>query len=289
MANNCNFNDPLYIHPSDTSSINLVNDQLIRVENYGIWSRAMLIALRAKKKIALIDGSCCRPPVGSQTSLQWERCNALVLSWIMNMASKEIFGGIIYASDASSVWTDLKERFDKINGSRIFSLHREIGRLTQGNSTISTYYCKLKQLWDEYSALVILPSCECDTARKYLEHEQQQRLLQFLMGLNDSYMNIRSQILMMSPLPTVGQTFSLLSQEESHKALSSVEAPIAAFYTNQTRVGSSMKEKVNLICDHCSWNGHTKENCYKLVGYPPWHKLYKAPNKGPKKGCTKIM
>ncbi|XP_073305810.1 uncharacterized protein [Primulina huaijiensis] len=100
------------------------------------------------------------------------------------------------------------------------------------------------------------------------------------MGLNDSYMNIRSQILMMSPLPTVGQAFSLLSQEESHRALSSVEAPIAAFYTSQTRVGSSMKERVNLFCDHCSWNGHTKDNCYKLDGYPPWHKLYRAPNKG---------
>ncbi|XP_073290518.1 uncharacterized protein [Primulina huaijiensis] len=173
MANNCSFNDPLYIHPSDTPGLNLVNDQLIGVENYGIWSRAMLIALRAKNKIALIDGSCCRPPVDSQTSLQWEKCNALVLSWIMNTVSKEIFGGIIYALDASSIWTDLKERFDKINGSRIFSIHREIGRLTQGNSTISTYYCKLKQLWDEYSALVILPSCECDTARRYLEHEQQ--------------------------------------------------------------------------------------------------------------------
>ncbi|XP_073040412.1 uncharacterized protein [Primulina eburnea] len=232
MATTSNFNDPLYIHPSDTPGTNLVSDQLLGVENYGIWSRAMLIALRAKNKIALIDGSCRRPPVGSQNLLQWERCNALVLSWIMNTVSKEIFGGIIYASDASAVWTDLKEQFDKINGSRIFSLHREIGRLTQGNSTIPTYYCKLKQLCDEYSALVVLPSCECDTARKYLDHDQQQRLLQFLMGLNDSYMNIRSQILMMSPLPTVGQAFLLLSQEESHRALSSVETPITAFYTN---------------------------------------------------------
>ncbi|XP_075508071.1 uncharacterized protein LOC142544956 [Primulina tabacum] len=113
-----------------------------------------------------------------------------------------------------------------------------------------------------------------------MEHDQQQRLLQFLMGLNDNYMNIRSQILMMSPLPTVGQAFSLLSQEESHIALSSVEAPIAAFYTNQTRGGNAMKERTNLSCDHCSWSGHTKENCYKLVGYSSWHKLYKAPDKG---------
>lgn len=147
MANNNNFNDPLYIHPSDTPGANLVSGQLIGVETYGIWSRAMLIALRAKNKITFIDGSCRRPSAGSQTLLQWERCNALLLSWILNTVSKEIFGGIIYTSDASAVWTDLKEQFDKINGSQIFSLHREIGRLTQGNSIISIYYCKLKQLW----------------------------------------------------------------------------------------------------------------------------------------------
>lgn len=221
MASNNNFNDPLYIYPSDTTGTNLVNDQLIGVENYGVWSIAMLIALRAKNKIAFIDGSCGRPPARSQTSLQWERYNVLVLSWITNTVSKVIFGGIIYASGASTVRTDLKEQFDKINGSRIFSLHREIGCLTQGNNTISAYFCKLKQLWVSIQ-LVILPSWECDTAKKYLEHEQEQRLLQFLMGLNDSYMNVRSQILMMNPLPTVGQTFSLLSHEESHRALSSV-------------------------------------------------------------------
>lgn len=87
----------------------MVNDQLIGVENYGVWSRAMLIALRAKNKIALIDGSCGRPPADSQTSVQWERCNELVSSWIMETVLKEIFGGLIYAS---TIWTDLKEQFD---------------------------------------------------------------------------------------------------------------------------------------------------------------------------------
>lgn len=108
----------------------------------------------------------------------------------MNTVSKEIFGGIVYSTDASAVCTDLKEQFDKVNGSRIFSIHRDISRLTQGNSTISTYYSKLKLLCDEYASLVVLPSCECDSAKMYLSHEQQHKLLQFLIGLNDSYMPI---------------------------------------------------------------------------------------------------
>ncbi|GAV62904.1 LOW QUALITY PROTEIN: UBN2_3 domain-containing protein, partial [Cephalotus follicularis] len=43
---------------------------------------------------------------------------------------------------------------------------------------------------------------------------QRDRLLQFLMGLNDSYTAIRSQILLMNPLPTVNKAYSLVLQEE---------------------------------------------------------------------------
>lgn len=71
---------------------------------------------------------------------------------------------------------------------------------------------------------------------------------------------------MMNPLPTVGKAFSLLSQEESHRTLTSTETPMSAFYTNQNKGGHAMKEKVNLNCDYCNWSGHTKEYCYKLVG-----------------------
>ncbi|GAV78181.1 UBN2_3 domain-containing protein [Cephalotus follicularis] len=165
------FSDPMYLHPSDTPGTNLVTEQLVGNENYGVWSRAMLIALRAKNKTGFIDGSCEKPSENSPLLHQWERCNAIVLSWIMNTVSKELFNGIVYSTNAQSVWKDLKERFDKINGSRIFSIHREIGSLVQGNMTISVYFTKLRQLWDEYASLVTLPSCGCATSRAYLEHD----------------------------------------------------------------------------------------------------------------------
>lgn len=147
----------------------------------------MLIALCAKKKQVFINGKCPKPAVTSSDLPIWERCNAIVLSWIMNSVSKKIFSGILYSTDAATVWNDFKERFNKVNGSRIFSLHREIGRLNQSTYSISTYYSKVRQLWDEFASLVILPSCDCESARKYVEYDQQHRLLQFLMGLNESY------------------------------------------------------------------------------------------------------
>lgn len=98
-----------------------------------------------------------------------------------------------------------------------FSLQRDIVHLSQGSSTISVYFSMIKRLWDEYHSLVTLPSCECDSSRAYLEHEEQQRLIQFLMGLNDNYCHVRSHILMMNPFPSVNKAYSIIVHEESNR------------------------------------------------------------------------
>lgn len=56
----------------------------------------------------------------------WERCNVIVLGWIMNTMSKDVVSTVIYGSDAHTVWEDLRERFDKVNAFREFYLHKEI-------------------------------------------------------------------------------------------------------------------------------------------------------------------
>ncbi|XP_073298554.1 uncharacterized protein [Primulina huaijiensis] len=150
---NFSFNDPLYLHPSDALGVSLVLDPLIGTDNYGVWHRAMKLALHAKNKVVFVTGDCKRPAADSPTLYQWERCNAVVLSWLLSSVSREIYYGLVYSTDASSVWADLKERFDKICGSRIYTLHREIVHFSQGSSTISVYFSKLRQLWDEYASL----------------------------------------------------------------------------------------------------------------------------------------
>lgn len=192
----------------------------------------------------------------------------------MNAVSKEIFSGIVYSTDAIMVWNDLRDQFNRVNGSRIFALHREIGSHVQGNNSISIYYSKLRQLWDEYASLVELPLCSCESSKKFLEFDQQHKLLQFLMGLSESFVHIRSHILMMNPLPTVSNAFAIISQEESHRSLISMSPqPLesSVFFSSAPN-----KKKTELRCEHCNMPGHSKDCCYKLIGYPPGHKLYKG-------------
>ena len=72
----------------------------------------------------------------------------------MNCVSKKLLRVIVYSTNAATVWKDLCERYDKIDGSHIFQLHKEIATISQGISTISVYFSRLRELWVEYDRLV---------------------------------------------------------------------------------------------------------------------------------------
>lgn len=74
------FNDPLYLLPSDTSGASILNFKLSGTENYKVWSCAMILALETKSKVGFIDGSCTRSNNDPVLAKQWDRCNSVVLS-----------------------------------------------------------------------------------------------------------------------------------------------------------------------------------------------------------------
>ncbi|XP_075095160.1 uncharacterized protein LOC142173463 [Nicotiana tabacum] len=203
-----------------------------------------------KRKLGFVDGRYPKSKFESELHDQWEK-----------------------------VWEDLKERFDKVNGSRVLHLHTEIHNLTQGTMTVADYFSKLRDLWDEFDALIPCPGCPCPESKKYTAHFKYHRLLQFLMGLNDSYSQARSQIMMMSPVPNINKAYSLLVDLESQRSLENftqvvqvAEVPEGtAMFSNRGPVAARRNprpQKKIPQCEYCHYKGHTKENYYKLIGYP---------------------
>ncbi|XP_070057392.1 uncharacterized protein [Nicotiana tomentosiformis] len=119
----------------------------------------MRISLLGRNKLGLVDGSCKKEDFSEAVGNHWERVNAIVLSWIMSSVAKGLLGGIMYATNAQAVWEELYERFNKIDGSRTFNIHKEIVTLTQETTSVSNYFSKLKDLWEEFEALVPALSC----------------------------------------------------------------------------------------------------------------------------------
>ncbi|KAL5785970.1 hypothetical protein ACOSQ2_008362 [Xanthoceras sorbifolium] len=196
-----NISNPYFTHHSDHPGLVLISKPL-NGENYSTWKRAMTLALNSKNKLGFVDGSINSPSktADPENYASWSRCNDMVHSWIINTLSPEISDSVIYYTTANEVWEDLRERFSQSNAPRIFEIQRDIAYLRQEQLSISAYYTKLK-----------------------VQHDQQ-KLMQFLMGLNDSYSGVRGQILLMNPLPSVRQAYSSVSQEEKQRLLTSTHA-----------------------------------------------------------------
>ena len=76
-------NHPLYLQNSDNPGIPLVT-QLLTDQNFHQWSRSVSIALNAKMKLGLINGTVPTPLVTAPQFAMWSRCNDMVLSWLLN-------------------------------------------------------------------------------------------------------------------------------------------------------------------------------------------------------------
>ncbi|TMW81348.1 hypothetical protein EJD97_010178 [Solanum chilense] len=263
-------NDPLFIGNSNDSSA-VFPIKLIVSENYGVWSRAMKIALLGKRKYVFVTGVCTRVLYREELHEQWETWNAIVLSWLMNTVSEELLSGIVYATNSFSVWNDLKERFDKVNRVTIYRFHTDIATLSQVTNTISHYFSKLKTLWNEYNAIVPNPCGACPQLKVYNDHLEQMRLIQFLSGLNESYDQARRQILLKGTTPSMNQANVMIIEDEiqhSSYMANAVEKPSSMAMNVNRNQGTGKEHYKGKKCDYYHFLGHTNDNCYKLIGYP---------------------
>ncbi|XP_022869106.1 uncharacterized protein LOC111388581 [Olea europaea var. sylvestris] len=224
-------------------------------------------ALRAKNKLGFINGTLKKPTTIDDPLLEiWEHCNDMIVD----------------------------------------ELKKALSNLTQEEDPLSVYYGKLKSLWDELSVYDPLPEYNCGKLKLILERYQCDCVMQFLMGLNESYSNVRDQIMLMDHLPSITKVFSYIQQQERQRIINSPTSSIESIALVTRKFSGHSKSVLNSsgskkerpyctyckttchtfdsyfkarnaeapICSYCHMAGHIAEKCYKLNGYPPGHKLH---------------
>ncbi|XP_060969595.1 uncharacterized protein LOC133036851 [Cannabis sativa] len=114
------------------------------------------------------------------------------------------------------------------------------------------YFTKLKTIRDElnnYRPSCTYNGCTCGGVKRLQDHYHMEYIMSFLMGLSDSYSQVRGSILLMDPLPEVNRVFHLVTQEEhqrgANNTLNSNNKPKEAG-ANQVQTG---KEEDNSTTD----------------------------------------
>ncbi|KAK9666822.1 hypothetical protein RND81_14G213600 [Saponaria officinalis] len=135
-------------------------------------------------------------------------------------------------------------------------------------------------------------TCTCGSKTKQLKFLENQKIVQFLMGLNDTYTVIRGTILMQNPLPKLSLVYNNLLQEERQREIhNSTQFQInsASFYARNNRsrppygvnsfshnqrvpptpvsrkpISTVSNEFNTLECRYCKKLGHTIDKCFRL-------------------------
>nr|GMC49424.1 uncharacterized protein LOC109157807 [Ipomoea batatas] len=252
--------NPYFIHSNESPAMVLVTP-VLDGSNYYPWARAMRIALLTKNKLAFINGSITVPDKTESRYETWERCNNLVVSWIVRSTAPEIGQTVLWKESAIDVWKDLEERFSEGDIFRISQVQGEIYQSKQGILNANQYFSQMKLLWDELMVLRPLPvctctpKCSCGGYEKFYTYVENDHLSVFLRGLNETYAGVKSQIMMMNPLPSVGRAFSLVKQQERECFSGSFQNNLTAQNVHDrvptlvlpTHLATSLKEGNSLV------------------------------------------
>lgn len=106
----------------------------------------------------------------------------------------------------------MEDRYDQTDGDKLYQLQKEISDLSQGTLNITRYYTKMKKLLEGFNNLnaqaLCNCTCTCGAKENIPKAEQDRRLIQFLMGLNEVYTVVRGSILMMNHYSALHKHFS---------------------------------------------------------------------------------
>lgn len=205
-----NLHYPYHLHSSDHPGL-VLTSELLDGNNYSVWIIAMNTSLEAKNKLKFLDGSIVKSDINDPYYKIWCRCNSMIKSWLLNSVSKKIYTSILYIKHASDIWKDLHTRFHKSNLPRLYKLRHQIHSFRQGSLDLSSYHTQTQALWEELSNIQALAS----TVEDLLAEKETNRVIDFLMGLNENYESIRSRILVKKTLPSLSEVYNLLDQEDS--------------------------------------------------------------------------
>ena len=263
-----NEDNPYFLGSGDHPGLVLVTPPLSD-HNFQQWRRDFRLALGAKNKTGFIDGTIQQPAPTNPLYHSWIRCNQMVMSWIIHSVSLDIKSSILFLDSAADMWTELTNRFSQGNGPRLFDLNDSLTRLRQGDDSVTAYFTKLRAIWDEINELRPCLPCTCQASADIIRYQNQEKVMCFLTGLNESYHAIRAQVLILDPFPSLAKVFSTIIQHERQRNIGLQPNLTAAASPNVPAAVPNKNKRQRPFCTHCEKPGHLKEKCFILHGFPP--------------------
>ena len=250
------------------------------------------VAIGGKSKALLSHLSTDPPELIEDKYDQWEQDDLVIFSWIIQNIEPTIASNLTEFPTVKTLWDALVIIYssgkDKL---QTFDLHVKANEIKQNEMSLEDLWIIMQGIWGEIERRDPNPmTCAVDITT-YNKARAEQKLFQFLNAIDHKYDSIKREIMRGDPLPTPEGAYATIRKETAHQ---NILGRITEEGNGLTAVGSTMKEgsgltvrsqrrtdrgqpgsfskidKSKLKCGHCGMMKHTKEQCFKLVGYPEW-------------------
>ncbi|XP_021857699.1 uncharacterized protein [Spinacia oleracea] len=243
-----NPNSAYYLSNHDLSASKLVSI-VFDGKCFNDWKRSMVIALSARNKPCFVDGSLNQPAANSANHRIWNRCNDLVISWMLSSLEPSIARSVLYLKTAREIWLDLEERF-----CCSCTLTQQLLK-SQQNQRLIHLLMKLNEKYDHSKSTILMMSPLPTISKAYgllLQEEQQKEVN------NSRSHNSESTVF-------TARRFSDIKPYKS-PPYTSGSGLYNATNGNQSRNYTYTRN--NLYYEHCKMKNHTIDKCWKSHGYP---------------------
>ncbi|RVW92470.1 Retrovirus-related Pol polyprotein from transposon TNT 1-94 [Vitis vinifera] len=245
------------IRPQHSGELQNIQAAYRLMEKLSEMVQLVRTVLKGKGKISHLMGT--GPKLGDPHFEAWDEEDSMIMAWLWNSMIPEISDTCMFLATAKDIWDAIQQTYSKA---------RDAAQVYEGDK-------------DQVSQ-------RCCYSQDFIE---QDRVYDFLVGLNPEFDQVRIQILGKQEVPCFNEVVALIPGAESRTCLmlnpqnTESSAMVAGSgnnsATNMERVlvsgnGRSSQPKTqnrdykdNLWCTYCKKARHTRERCWKLHGKPP--------------------
>lgn len=138
----------------------------------------------------------------------------------MNSMKPSIGKNYLFMPTARDIWEAVREMYsDAEDSSQIFEIKTKLWQLKQGERDLTEYYMEMTTLWQELD-LCVEEEWDCSKDRtRYKKQLENERVYEFLAGLNRELDDMHGRILCRRPLPSPREVFVEVRREESWRLI----------------------------------------------------------------------
>ena len=184
----------------------------------------------------------------------------------------------MFLATAKDIWYTIQQTYSKArDAAQVYEVKAKTIAAKQGSKTITEYANQLKTLWQELDHYrVIKTKCPEDVVvlKDFIE---QDRVYDFLVGLNPKFDQAQIQILGNQEVPYCNEVVALIRGEENRRSVmlepQTLDGSALVAKTEYPDKGKNdlpehlgrdnqwKENKDNLWCTYCKKPRHTKEKC----------------------------